>query len=545
MYGQLSTHTLIMKKILLLTLILTTFISAKIYSFKELKTMPKSISKDYFIWRFLQDKRSTKKEALESYKWIKRNNSKLKRAIRKKVGYVPMAKKVKRNIDPKNYIIYPASAANKSRKSLKKLYAKIQKQGRYSDVLKVMSDDKPFEVLEGLKPQAQCYIFNNCKGAYRKKRLNKPFSPKNLQKLITQKQFNRTIHLIVTTPKLDKLKASLVNINITKELNLKSLTFSSRFLLAMNAVEFSKIKEAKKYLNLALKVATYSSQKDQSHFWLYLLTKDKKYLQKLLKSTSVNIYTLRAMDILKKSYPKVITPKFSFTLIPDFDLYNPIDWEKLKIEMKKHPKNLHKLAEKYKSSPTVGIYSYIKEKADNYRKPYFPMPYMDGMIGYKKERIALLYAIGKQESRFVPASVSTSYALGMMQIMPFLIKHLAKERKEKLDLDKMFDPYVAISYANQHLNYLNKKLYHPLFIAYAYNGGIGFTRRILRSKHLFKKGKYEPYLSMELIDYEESKKYGKKVLTNYVVYMNLLGRKIKITPLLEALHHPHKTDKYR
>jgi soluble lytic murein transglycosylase len=50
---------------------------------------------------------------------------------------------------------------------------------------------------------------------------------------------------------------------------------------------------------------------------------------------------------------------------------------------------------------------------------------------------------------------------------------------------------------------------------------------------------------MELIDYEESKKYGKKVLTNYVIYMNILGEKIKITPLLNVLDDPKKTDRYR
>ena len=534
-----------MKKILLFISLLSTVLLAEIHSFKEIEAMPKSISKDYFTWRFLEDKKTSKQEALEAYSWTSRKSPKLRKAIRKKVGYTPRAKRVKRNVDPKNYIIYPATAANKSKKSLKKLYAKIQKQGKYSDVLKVMSDEKPFEVLETLKPQTQCYIFNNCKGAYRKKRLNQPFSKENLQKLIEKKQFNRTIHLIITTPKLAKLKASLIDINITKESNLTSLSFSSRFLLAMNAVEFSKIKEAKKYLNLALEVAKYSSQKDKSNFWLYLLSEDKKYLEKLLKSTSVNLYTLRARDILAKPYPKVITPTLSFHLVADFDLYNPIDWEKIKIEMKKKPKELHTLADKYNSYFTTGIYSFIKEKADNYQKAYYPMPYMDAMIGFKKERVALIYAIGRQESRFVPASVSSSYALGMMQIMPFLIKHLAKERKEKLDLDKMFDPYVAISYANQHLNYLNKKLYHPLFVAYAYNGGIGFTRRTIRSKHLFKSGEYEPYLSMELIDYEESKKYGKKVLTNYVIYMNLLGEKIKITPLLESLQYPKKTDKFR
>ena len=35
---------------------------------------------------------------------------------------------------------------------------------------------------------------------------------------------------------------------------------------------------------------------------------------------------------------------------------------------------------------------------------------------------------------------------------------------------------------NQHLNYLIRHLYNPLFIAYAYNGGIGFTKRLITKK---------------------------------------------------------------
>ena len=173
------------------------------------------------------------------------------------------------------------------------------------------------------------------------------------------------------------------------------------------------------------------------------------------------------------------------------------------------------------------------------------MPYRDAMIGKDVKRVALIYAIARQESRFVPASVSPSYALGMMQIMPFLIKHLAKQKKEKIDLDDIFDPFVAIDYADKHLNYLNRFLYHPLFVAYAYNGGIGFTKRTLRKDNMFKRGRYEPYLSMELIDYVESREYGKKVLTNYVVYLNLLGVKTKITTLLNQLDKPLETDKFR
>ena len=142
-------------------------------------------------------------------------------------------------------------------------------------------------------------------------------------------------------------------------------------------------------------------------------------------------------------------------------------------------------------------------------------------------RKSLIYAIGRQESRFVPTSISSSYAMGVMQIMPFLSKAIAKQLKEPYNIFEQFDAKINLRYANHHLNYLEKKLNHPLYIAYAYNGGIGFTTRLLKTK-LFKKGKYEPYLSMELLPYDETKKYGKKVLTNYFVYQNSINVKDKI-----------------
>jgi soluble lytic murein transglycosylase len=310
-------------------------------------------------------------------------------------------------------------------------------------------------------------------------------------------------------------------------------------------VEFSKINHAINFLSIARTKTTHQTKHDQVDFWLYLLTDYKGFLEPITKSTQVSLYSLRANDILKTPYPKVITPVFENKTIKDFNITNPIDWEKIKLKIKENPNRINTLAENYKSAETLGIYTYLKEKASKYTVPYYPLPYFDAMNGFTKERQAILYAIARQESRFVPASVSPSYAMGMMQIMPFLIKHLAKERKEKLDYSEMFNPYIAISYANQHMDYLNKWLYHPLFVAYAYNGGIGFTRKTIRKKHLFKKGKYEPYLSMELIDYEESKEYGKKVLTNYVVYLNLLGTQTKVSSFLNTLAYPSQTDCFR
>ena len=490
--------------------------------------MPKSISKDYYIWRLLNDGNVTREEALEAYQLIKRRNHKLNKAIKKAIGFIPNGEKSRRK-DKNNFIIYPEVAAKKSRKSLKRLYQRIKKEGKYSDVLKVMASNNPFEALKEVTPKTQCYIFNRCRTKYRKRYFNHPFSEERLRQLVKEKQFNQTIFKIVTTHSLDKLKRSLLKTPV------EHLPFKTTFLLGINAVELNKIDRAIYYIKKAKEKIDKESKYDQCNFWLYLLTEDKKYLNALIGSNQINIYTLRARDILNRAYPETITPNLGVHLIEYIDPYSPIDWEKIKIKMKKYPEIMEVLADNYRSYYTEGIYSYLKEKASNYREQYFPMPYRDAMIGRDKKRVALLYAIGRQESRFIPASISPSYALGMMQIMPFLIKHLAKERKEKIDLDDIFDPYLAIEYANTHLDYLNRFLYHPLFIAYGYNGGIGFARRIIKQKHLFRRGKYEPYLSMELIDYEESKEYGKKVLANYIIYLNKLGVETKISTLLNNL----------
>ena len=98
----------------------------------------------------------------------------------------------------------------------------------------------------------------------------------------------------------------------------------------------------------------------------------------------------------------------------------------------------------------------------------------------------------------------------------------------------MFEPQTAYFFANHHLDYLEKHLISPVLIAYAYNGGITFTNKML-DKGLFKPGKYEPFLSMELVTYTESRIYAKKVLANYIVYLHLLNDNTKISSIFESL----------
>ncbi len=316
------------------------------------------------------------------------------------------------------------------------------------------------------------------------------------------------------------------------------------FKYGLKLLREGKPQKAAAYFDAARKNYFKRYEKDKTLFWLYLATKKKVYLDTLRQSYHPNIYTLMAADTVKGKYPDTVTYRIRQKKTPGFNIKDPIAWAKVKAQINRLS-DLDDLAKRYESQECIGIHTYIKAKACKHTKAFFPMPYRDIMQKLPKERQALIYAIARQESRFVPASVSRSFALGMMQFMPFLIDHIAKQKGEKIDYDEIFDPKKAIEYADYHLDYLTKYLHHPLFVAYAYNAGIGFTRRYLKNPKHFRNGPYEPYMSMEMMENIQAREYGKKVLANYVIYMNKLGVPTRIFPLMEILTTPGKTDTFR
>ncbi len=406
---------------------------AKRIDYAEVHRMPKSIEKDYYIWRFLRQNDTTAEEARKIIREASTLNSKLKKAYKRKTGHYPRIKPV----PPKYYYHIKHKWENRI-------------QGNFA--------------------------------------------------------FDKGIAM----------------------------------------VKRGQLKRAAEYFAASMRIFEEREQKDKALFWLYLVTKENKYLQKLKSSYHINFYTLLAADLTKSKYPDtIVVPKSSVKTLWSIDASSPVDWAKIKERIYTPTTDLDALAEDCESEETIGMHSYIKEYACRYTKSYFPMPYRDMMRHYPVERQALIYAIARQESRFVPAAVSRSFALGMMQLMPFLIDHIAKQQNEKIDYDEIFDPIKAIEYANIHLDYLTKYLYHPLFIAYAYNGGIGFTKRLIRKKSFFRKGKFQPYLSIESVPNLETREYGKKVLTNYVVYLNLLGKTTRLLPFVKTLTDPTMTDRFR
>ncbi|NPA12272.1 MAG: lytic transglycosylase domain-containing protein [Epsilonproteobacteria bacterium] len=325
--------------------------------------------------------------------------------------------------------------------------------------------------------------------------------------------YGRDFYKFVRSIVLSRLVLARISLS---RLDYKRFSDKVKWWLFINEMKFKEYDKAYKILK------SFHKKGAREYFWLWQLSSKRKYLDKLLNNPRVNFYTLYAheennvsfdiqTDIIKKN---IKNPKFIQT--------DP--WSVLKFWDYIKRANLKKLANSLDSNKSVALKAIVLDKIHKYKINYFITPnmYNDKNATFK----AFVYAIARQESRFIPAVVSRSYALGAMQMMPFLIREL------KGDVFKQFDYSQNVKLSVKHMHWLFKRLKDPLMVAYAYNGGIGFVKRGVLPRFKYK-GEFEPFLSMEVVPYAESREYGKKVITNYVVYSKIFNAPITLHKLLK------------
>ena len=532
------------------------FLSISLYS-QELsldffKDKPRSLAKDFYISQYLKQdiKQQDARELLgevNNLNWalFYKFADKLQDFSFSRVKY---CKKLKPSLylGKSNDCIAMGLSEYKSTKLDSKTLLKISKlvKTNYPKLAKryEIIASNSFDTL--IKNDAKTIIktFTSVGGAYRREHFNHQFPAPILSKLLKEKSFSLMVKKIVRDRKLNNLHNTLLKVDSSK------ISAEANFLLGLNALLLNKEDISIWYFKLSEDKAYTAFDKSKAIFWQYLLTKDPILLDKLVNTKDINLYSLYAYETLGLEPEGIITTLNPTKDTPPFDITDPFAWIKLKkmFKAKKYSSYEEKknLALKFNSKLTEPhvcslMYSF------NQNKHYFLMPYFQYLKDYDKQRVALILALARQESKFIPTSVSYSYALGMMQFMPYVAKGIAKQSKFKnFQYSDMFKPEVAYKFANIHLNYLEKSLYHPLFIAYAYNGGLGFVKRKILQKDYFKDGKYEPFLSMEMMPNQQARHYGKKVLANYTIYSKLLGVDAPIKTLLKTLNPSNRTHRF-
>jgi len=519
-----------------------------------LENKPKSPAKDLFILQYIENENLSYEEAKKAYDMRNGRNALLDKAFKQKFNdkltqeerfcYNASIEELKSS-DPKCISLGLASlskASNLPKSDLNFFISKLNIYPAQKKDLQILVSQDPFKELKNLGASTFLRVFFDVSYKFRNVYLNKTLNQKFLNTISSHKDFEKFLRVVVYDKNLKALQRSFNNLQTNK-----ILTSQIQFILGINAINHSNLKAAKKFFTNSYNITNSRSDKDKALFWLYLVTKENSYLAELSKSFDANLYSLYAKELLGIKADNIAYKIDDLKNTPtSYDIYDVFSWLDVTKDIKSNldDKKMQTYYNLFSDNSTEPHLAYILEKYNQSRTQYFITPYKD-LIKEKEYGIfkeVLIYSIARQESKFIPSSISFSGAMGIMQIMPFLSKDIAKKLNEDYNIYEQFIPQKNIEYANFHLNSLIKQFdSNPLFIAYAYNGGAGYTRAQFK-KGLFKeKNQFEPFLSMEMISYKETREYGKQVLANFYIYNNYLNseNQILLSSIFQKLvwHH--------
>lgn len=518
----------------------------------DINDKPTSLPKNFLIWQFLHQEINAS-QASEAFYQLEGVNQRFltdyaAKTDEPEIKYTVNCLETKASDLPKvehddclMLGLTPAKAVILTKKERETIAQRLNNRFGNTQWLYTLNQETFYTSLEDLSNET--LLFRQAGARYRWDHFNHTLAPEILLALTHDStSFSDIVYLTVTDPKMDQLQQSLATLGVNSH-----YTPQTDFFLGLNALKYGNRANAIDHLQIAEKSYPLGIDKDKALFWLYKITQDPIYLDKLVHSLDINMYVLYGREL------RNLPTENYFTSLPIRDNPNsitgvdPFEWKAFTQELANAtPQTVASLIDRCDGNNSVGVQGYVLEKM---YKPYihnFTMPYDEYMTTFSKDQKALLYALMRQESRFIPGLISHAFALGLMQIMPFNVDAITKTNSLKITTYfDMLQPNYSITYSVAHLKHLTDKLYNPLLVAYAYNAGIGATKRLLTEDKRFLPGYYEPFLSMELMANNENREYGKRVLANYVIYKKILGEPITITSLFDNVVQPNQSDYFR
>lgn len=515
----------------------------------EINNKPASREKNFLIWQYLrQDINAT--QAAEAFYQVDTVNERFLFDYAKKTeeAEIKYTADCLQKLSPdlmniaEDDCLYLALSAIKAQhlESYQRELIATRLGDRFGDVqwLRTMNHNNHFSAFSDPYSSLKLFLISGLQ--YRESHFNRLIDNDILTQLTTLGGFDQFVYLATTEHKLDKLQESLSNVSGGV------YTAQTHFYLGINALKFNRADNALFHFQESKRKSVSPMERDKNSFWIYRITKDEADLQTLAQSLDINMYTLWAKEKLG------IETENYFTTLPTpdkggFKGDNPFEWNKLHQELvATPPEKLYEIIERYDGEDSLAVQAYMIERAYAQYIHNYTMPYDQYMSTIGNDQKAMLYALMRQETRLIPGLISRSFALGLMQIMPFNVDSISKIHPLKIkSYNDMFSPEFSIAYSIEHMKHIESTLYNPVLMAYAYNGGIGFTKRLLMSGEYFNAGEHEPFMSMELVGNAESREYGKRVLANYVIYKKILGESVSITAIFDSLTQPFLSDYFR
>lgn len=166
------------------------------------------------------------------------------------------------------------------------------------------------------------------------------------------------------------------------------------------------------------------------------------------------------------------------------------------------------------------LFTSILVEKDIVNKILYPRKYSEYVSRYSEEfglDENLVYSVIKVESKFKKDAVSHKGAKGLMQISDITRDWAIEE----MDLGKIniFNPETNIKIGCWYLNKLYKEFGRFDLVIAAYNGGSGNVNKWLNNYSYSKDGR-----TLDLIPFEETSMYVKKITKNYKMYNKLYNK---------------------
>ncbi len=155
--------------------------------------------------------------------------------------------------------------------------------------------------------------------------------------------------------------------------------------------------------------------------------------------------------------------------------------------------------------------------------PVFHKEIINHYADYYHEDPLLVVALIKVESKFFKRAKSARGAVGLMQMMPSTAHEISRELRVKdFELRDLEDPETNIRFGTYHLYKLRRDFgNHNITVLSAYNAGSKNVRDWLR-------GNRERTLEIEEIEFYETRKFTRDVLTTYRWLKRIQGLRKKI-----------------